>query len=149
MADQQDFTEYDDSGGADPGFDASDPLYQAVQAVVQQELAPLAQGLALNEQTGQARDLVAEFPQLGEEEDARATVTAAQELAEQLGAPHLAGSPGLWRAAHLMRVGQEAIASGQPQQITADMIVNGNGGPGARCLPFNGGFVQNHKKDGE
>lgn len=134
MADQQDFPEYDDSGGA--GFDASDPLYAAVQAVVQQELAPLAQGLALSEQTGQARDLVAEFPDLGEEEAARATVTAAQELASQLGAPHLAASPELWRAAHLMRVGQEAITAGQPQPMTADMIVKGHGGKGAGCLPF-------------
>jgi len=84
MSDQtDDFTggEAYDETPADTGWDQSDPLLQAVQAVVQQELAPLQQGLGLVAQTGEARDLVAEFPELGEEETARELVTAAAELA--------------------------------------------------------------------
>jgi hypothetical protein len=141
-----------DDALADQGLDR-ESFARAVQGAMQEQLGPMQQAVASMSQVAEARDLVAEYPELGEEETARQTVEAAQQMAQQMGVPQLAASPQMWRLAHLARAGVDALAptgptdgGGQAQALTKEMIVGQS--KGASCLPFSGGNAATGK-DGE
>lgn len=110
---------------------------QREQQLMEQHVNPLRQQLGLIQQTGEARDLVAEFPELGEEETARSVVTMAQQLAEGLGAPQLAGHPQMWRLAYLAgRAMEAAQQEGQEDGPQAAHLEGGGGaGPAGGSQP--------------
>jgi hypothetical protein len=109
---------------------------QREQQLMEQHVNPLRQQLGLIQQTGEARDLVAEFPELGEEETARSVVTMAQQLAEGLGAPQLAGHPQMWRLAYLAgRAMEAAQQEGGEEPRPAHLEGGGGAGPAGGSQP--------------
>jgi len=120
-------------------------LQQREQQWQQQYLTPLQQQLSVIRQTGEARDLVAEFPELGEEEAARNVVGAAQQMAEQLAhalgmpqlAPQIASLPLWWRSVYLQgRAMDAAQQEGQEQGPQAAHLEGGGGaGPAGGSQP--------------
>jgi hypothetical protein len=111
---------------------------QREQQLLQQHVAPMQQMVQQMMQTGEARDLVAEFPELEDEETARQTVELAQQFAQDLGAPHLAANPKLWRAAYLMGRAMDTHMQEQNMQEgpqAAHLEGGGGAGPAGGSQP--------------
>lgn len=148
----------------DPQFDQElasnlDNLIKTqVERGVQQHLNPLQERLQTFERMDQARELVAEFPELNEQDHAQRVIGMSREYAEMMGEPQLADNPQMWRLMHLANAAMVAAkeegdqspaahiegaggagAGQQPQVDLGDLIVNGGGDDqplGRRALPF-------------
>lgn len=129
---------------------------QRVQAAVAQALAPVQQAQQAFAREQQARDLVAEHPELQDREVAEAVVRQAQQVAQDMGQPELGNNPQFWklihqasrataaanaeeggadasRAAHLEGGGGAGPAGGGQVDIAGDIINSKRGGS---VLPF-------------
>jgi hypothetical protein len=148
----------------DPEFDQQlasnlqNLIQSQVEQGVQQHLSPLQERVQQFEKMDQARELVAEFPELNEPEHAQRIIGMSREYAEMMGQPEVADNPQMWRLMHLANAAMVAAkeegeqspaghvegaggagAGQQPQQDLGDLIVNGQGegAPlGRRVLPF-------------
>lgn len=124
-------------------------------ALVKEHIEPLKQQQDMLRRSAEARDLVGEFPEMGQEEVARNVLGVAAQIAESVGMPELAQHVPIWRlvylagratdaanqegdedprAAHLEGGGGAGPGGGQQAGMTAADIVGARRGAGA--LPF-------------
>jgi hypothetical protein len=124
-------------------------------ALVKEHIEPLREQQDTLRRSQEARDLVAEFPEMAQEDTARAVLGIAQQFAEANNLPQLAQNVGFWRlihmagraaemanqegedgppAAHLEGGGGAGPSAGRQAGFTADDIVNAR--KGASSLPF-------------
>lgn len=102
---------------------------QALSERFEQRFGAFDERITEREREEQARDLVSEFPEMGQQETANQVVTYAQQLAQANGHPELAAEPWFWRLTYMAgRAADAAQAEGQ-----------GSGDPGAAHLEGGGG----------
>lgn len=107
---------------------------QVAEARAQQITQPIVQRLdSIESKTAEdrikaeSRDLVAEFPELGDEKVANEVVGAAQQIAEAYGQPELANEPWFWRMTYM--AGQAAeLANQEGREGPAAAHLEGGGG---------------------
>lgn len=106
-------------------------INQAVQQQVQSLMGPQQQQLAEMRMEQQARDLVGEFPELGQEDTAKQVVGLAAQIADQNFPPEVAkvlnNSPAWWRQVYLAGRGVEA-ANTEGADAPAAAHLEGGGG---------------------
>jgi hypothetical protein len=123
-------------------------------ALVKEHIDPLREQTETLRRTAEARDLVGEYPELGDEETARNVLGVAEQWAQSIGQPELAANPQVWKlvylagravdsgnqegdsppAAHLEGGGGASPAGGQQGGYTAPDIVNAR--RGSNALPL-------------
>jgi hypothetical protein len=111
---------------------------QREQQLMQQHVAPLQQQVQQLFQTQGAMNLVAQYPEMGEEETARQVVTFAEQLAQKLGVPHLAGNADMWELAYLVGRAKETALQEEGQQDgpqAAHLEGGGGAGPAGGSQP--------------
>ena len=119
----------------DPEFDQQlatqlqNLIQTQAQQQVQQAVGPLQEQLQQQQRETQARDLVAEFPELDNPEHAQRIMGMSREYAEMMNRPELADDPQFWRVMHLANAAMVAHQEQQEQHPTAHL--EGGGGPGA------------------
>jgi hypothetical protein len=120
----------------DPTFDP-DQLAQRLGGLINQTaeqraqalIAPVVQQQAEMRRQNEARDLVAEFPEIAQPEVAQQVVQVARQLAEANGHPELADEPWMWRLTYMAgRAVDSANEEGSQEPGAATL----EGGGGAR-----------------
>jgi hypothetical protein len=148
---------YDDPGGFDGDPDQmAEEIATATDGYVRAAVAPLANELAEMRRETAMRDLVAEFPDMGDPDIAGEVVQQAHALAEAHGHPEVAGEPWFWRIVYAAQTAYQAAAEegqeppdtahleggagsagGQRQGETNPLLQALDGPPGGRnVLPF-------------
>ena len=128
-----DFSDFLTEGEGDPAFDTdafTQQFTQAVEQAVESKVAPLQQQQQEFVREQQMREMVAEFPDLGDPEFVTQVANVTGQFAQVLGHPELAQEPGFMRLVYLAglsadRAGEEA--GDDPGVATLE----GGGGAGA------------------
>lgn len=120
---------------ADPAYDPeqltqrlTDTFAQYVEQAQQQAIAPVMQQMTEMRQEAELRDLLQEFPDLGDEQTSRQVVEAAHQYAQALGMPHAANEAGFLRLVYLSG---RAIDAAQQEGAEAPGAAHLEGGGGA------------------
>jgi hypothetical protein len=120
----------------DPGFDPNalaerlgGLISQTAEQRAQALIAPVQQQQAEMRRQNEARDLVAEFPEIANEETAQQVTSVARQLAEANGHPELADEPWMWRLTYLAG---RAIDSANDEGSDEPGAAHLEGGGGAR-----------------
>lgn len=120
---------------ADPGYDPdqigerlTSTFAQYVEQAQQQAIAPVQQQLQEMRQEAELRDLLGEFPDLGDEQTSRQVVEAAHSYAQALNMPALANEAGFIRLVYLSG---RAIDAAQQEGAEAPGAAHLEGGGGA------------------
>lgn len=151
----------DEQMAVDPNA-ASARLNEVINGAIDQRaqalMAPVIEQQTEMRRNQQARDLAAEFPELGEPEMAQKIAGRgglAEQMAQHLGRPELAAEPSFWRLVYGFHKGAETAnqeGSGDPGAVTLESaggagpgpsqedlvnaIKNAGGGLGAKVLNF-------------
>lgn len=122
---------------ADPAYDPeqlterlTSTFAQYVEQAQQQAMAPVMQQMAEMRQEAELRDLLGEFPDLGDEQTSRQVVEAAHQYAQALGMPQAANEAGFLRLVYLSGRAIDA-AQGEGSGDPGAAHLEGGGGPGA------------------
>lgn len=109
-----------------------DVINQAVQQQVQSLMGPQQEAIANMRMEQQARDLVGEFPELGQDEVAKQVVGLAAQIADQNFPPEVAkvlnNSPAWWRQVYLSGRGVEAANEQNGAESPQAAQLEGGGG---------------------
>lgn len=127
----------------DPGIDPeavnrqfADVVSNVADQRAQALIAPLQQQVETMQRDQLAADLVSEFPELATPEAAQRIAGKgglAEQLAESLGVPQLAGNPLMWRVAHMMdKAAESANGSGSTDPGAASLESGNGASPGAQ-----------------
>lgn len=120
---------------ADPAYDPeqlterlTSTFAQYVEQAQQQAIAPVMQQMTEMRQEAELRDLLGEFPDLGDEQTSRQVVEAAHQYAQALNMPQLANEAGFLRLVYLSG---RAIDAAQNEGAEAPGVAHLEGGGGA------------------
>lgn len=130
--DAPDFSQYLDV--ADPNFDPADAAQRIAEAAkeyarqsVQEFAAPIQQEWQQMRTAQEAANLIAEFPEMGEEATQKRVLEAATAQANLLGRPDLAHSPAFWRLTYMASKANDAAQQEAAQQPPAAHLEGGGG----------------------